>query len=382
MSAQGYCAGYIQLQVHICACFSQWLQQTGVSVGSICYDDTIRYLRYRARHRKPCRGDQPALKHFIDFLRSEGVIPGEKTATHRASSAEICTREYALYLCDAQALAATTIRNYGHFVRDFLRHCFGEGKVTLSRLHATDVVSFVQNRAQHKPLSARLMTSALRSFLRYVRYRGDIVLDLAAAVPSVAHWSMSSIPRAISSGQTRQLLASIDRRTAVGLRNYAILLLLARLGLRSGEIALLELDDIDWSAGQLNVCGKSAQRRELPLPADVGKAIATYLQHGRPRNDSRRVFLRAHAPFTGFHDSSGVGSIVRSVIQRAGVDPPTKGAHQFRHGLATQMLSRGASLGEIGEVLGHRRPKTTTIYAKVDIKALRTLALPWPGGVR
>ena len=139
---------------------------------------------------------------------------------------------------------------------------------------------------------------------------------------------------------------------------------------------------IDWNAGQLSVRGKSGQRTELPLPAEVGKAIAAYLRQGRPDSTSRRVFLRAKAPIRGFRGASGVGSIVRHSLQRAGIDAPTMGAHQFRHGLATEMLRHGASLGEIGELLGHRHPQTTTIYTKVDLKALRTLALPWPGGAR
>jgi len=147
-------------------------------------------------------------------------------------------------------------------------------------------------------------------------------------------------------------------------------------------VASLELDDIDWNAGQLNVHGKTGQRSDLPLPADVGKAIEAYLRHGRPQSSSRRVFLRAKAPIRGFRGASGVGSIVRHRLQRAGIDAPTHGAHQFRHGLATPMLRQGASLDEIGEVLGHHNPQTTTIYTKVDLDALRTLALPWPGGVR
>jgi len=193
---------------------------------------------------------------------------------------------------------------------------------------------------------------------------------------------MPSIPRAIAADQVRQLLASIDRRTAMGRRDYAILLLLARLGLRSGEVVFLELADIDWNAGQIHLRGKGGQRRELPLPAAVGKAIAAYLRRGRPDSSSRRVFLRAKAPIRGFRGASGVGSVVRHSLQRAGVDAPTYGAHQFRHGLATEMLRKGSSLSEIGEVLGHRHPQTTKIYTKVDIKALRTLALPWPGGAK
>ncbi len=160
------------------------------------------------------------------------------------------------------------------------------------------------------------------------------------------------------------------------------MLLLARLGLRAGELTCLELDDINWNAGQLKVRGKRGQRNALPLPSDVGKAIAAYLQHGRPISASRRVFLRAKAPIRGFRNASGVGCIVRHSLQRVGINAPTTGAHQFRHALATEMLRRGASLGEIGELLGHRHPQTTTIYAKADLQALRRLALPWPGGVR
>jgi len=220
------------------------------------------------------------------------------------------------------------------------------------------------------------MTSALRSFLRYARYRGEVVLDLAAAVPVVANWSMPSIPRAISADQVHQVLASIDRCTAMGRRDYAILLLLARLGLRSSEVALLELDDIDWYTGTLNVRGKSGLRNELPLSPEVGKAIAAYLRDGRPLSTSRRVFLRAKASIRGFRGASGVGSIVRHSLKRAGIKAPTYGAHQFRHGLATEMFRKGTSLGEIGDILGHCHPQTTMIYTKVDLEALRTLALP------
>ena len=383
ISAQGYSAQSMKQQVRIAACFSRWLKQTGVSVKDICYDHATQYLRYRARHVQPYRGDRAALRHLIDFMRSEGVIPVEKTATRRVPPAEICAQAYAEYLRDAKALATTTVINYVPFIRDFLHHCFGDGRVNLSRLRAVDVVSFVQFRAPSLHLKrAKLMTTALRSFLRYARYRGDVTLDLADAVPAVANWSMPSIPRAIAPEQIRQLLASIDRQTAIGRRDYAVMLLLARLGLRLREVAFLELDDIDWRAGHLSVRGKGGQRNELPLPHDVGKAIVAYLQHGRSPSTSRRIFLRARAPITGFRGACAVGSIVRHSLQRAGINAPTMGGHQFRHGLATEMLRRGASLGEIGELLRHRDPQTTKIYTKVDIKALRTLAVPWPGGVR
>ena len=193
---------------------------------------------------------------------------------------------------------------------------------------------------------------------------------------------MTTIPRAIAANQVCRLLARIDRRAAPGRRDYAILLLLARLGLRAREVAFLELDDIDWKSGRLLVSGKGGQRTELPLPTDVGEAIVEYLQRERPRSTSRRVFLRCRAPIRGFVTAQAIGSIVQHAIERTGIDAPSKGTHQFRHALATEMLRRGASLSEIGELLGHRSPETTKIYAKVDLIALRTLALPWPGGVR
>jgi len=378
---QGYSRSSIHRRVLLAACLSRWLGLQGIGLRSIASDHAGRYLQYRAQHVRPHRGDAAALRHLTDFLRREGLVPVEETSTRSLSPAEQCAQGYEQYLRETRALANATIINYVPFIRDFLSGRFGNGCVTLSRLRACDVVGFVQRKAPRLHMKrAKLMTSALRSFLQYARYRGDVTLDLAAAVPAVANWSMQSIPRAIAPEQVRQLLASIDRRTAIGRRDYAILLLLARLGLRSGEVAFLELDDIDWSAGLLRVRGKGGQRSELPLPAEVGKAIVAYLRRGRPDSSSRRVFLRAKAPIRGFRGASGVGSIVRHSIQRAGVDAPTSGAHQFRHGLATEMLRQGASLAEIGEVLGHRHPQTTKIYTKLDTEALRTLALPWPGG--
>jgi len=382
-SAQGYALCSIHRQVYLAACFSRWLKQKGVERHCITSEHTRQYFRYRALQVKLVQGDAAALKHLIDFLRDKGVIPVEKVSAPCLTPAEHCARAYEQYLREARGLAKATILNYVPFIRRFLEDRFGNGTITLSDLCARDVVGFVQRQAPHlNGKRAKLMTTAMRSFLKYVRYRGEVVLDLAAAVPIVANWSMPSIPRAISANQVQQLLASIDRRTAMGRRDYAILLLLARLGLRSSEVVFLELDDIDWNAGTLSVHGKGGLRNEFPLSVEVGKAIAAYLQNGRPYTTSRRVFLRAKAPIRGFQGASGVGSLVRHSLIRAGVNAPTYGAHQFRHGLATEMLRQGASLSEIGDVLGHRHPQTTKIYTRVDLEALRTLALPWPGGAR
>lgn len=380
---QGYAKKSIHRKVMLTACFSRWLKQRRVMLRGITSDHIARYLRYRGRRVLLRSDDATALRHLVEFLRNNGMIPAEKKAAPRLTSVEQCAQAYEQYLYKMRALANMTVNNYMPFVRDFLNGRFGIGRVTLSLLRARDVVRYVQRKAhQLHPKRAKLMTTALRSFLQYTHFRGEVTLDLAAAVPVVPNWSMPSIPRAIAPTQVRRLLASINKRTAMGRRNYALLLLLARLGLRLSEVAFLEIDDIDWNVGKLRVHGKSGQRSELPLPEDVGKAIATYLRYGRPQSKSRRLFLRDKAPIIGFRSSSGVGSIIRRCIKRAAIDTPTYGAHQFRHGLATEMLRQGASLAEIGEVLGHRNPQTTTIYTKVDIKALRTLALPWPGGAQ
>ena len=362
-SEQGYARYSVYRRVLLAACFSRWLGRSAVRLRSVSSTYLAQYLRYRARRVQICRGDAAALRQLIDFLRRQGVVGNEATPSRRLTPVDRCTRAFERYLRDERALASATIVNYVPFVRRFLNDRFGNGRVTLSRLCAGDVVGFVQRQAPCLHLKrAKLLTTALRSFLQFARYRGDVKLDLAAAVPPVANWAMTSIPRAIPEDQVSRLLAGIDRSTAIGRRDYAILLLLARLGLRSSEVVFLELDDIDWKAGRVSVRGKSRRRTELPLPTDVGEAIVAYLQHGRPHTTSRRVFLRGKAPVRGFLGQSAIGSLVRHALERAGIDAPTKGAHQFRHALATQMLRHGASLTEIGEILGHRSPETTKIY--------------------
>ena len=384
LSQQRYAQHYIHRQVMLVACFSRWLKKTGVPVDGVTSTHAAQYLRYRYRRRRPSQGDPAALSHFIEFLRREGVICVENLLRGRRTPAEQCVQTYEQYLREERALAEATIVNYVPFISRFLEDRFGPRPVKLSRLRARDVVGFVQREAPRlQPKRAKLLTTALRSFFRYLRYSGENPLDLAAAVPCVASWSMPSIPRGIAPEQVHRLLRGIDRSTAIGRRDYAILLLLARLGLRSGEVAFLELDDIDWQGGCLSVHGKSGRRTQLPLPTDVGAAIVAYLRHGRPPcATSRRVFLRARAPIRGFLSQCAVGTVVRHALLRAGIEAPTTGSHQFRHALATQMLRQGASLAEIGGLLGHRNPETTKIYTKVDLEALRTLAMPWPGGVR
>jgi integrase/recombinase XerD len=380
---EGYASPSRWRQVFLAAGFSHWLGQQAVSVRRISSEHVARYLRSHVGRMQIRRGDAATLRQFIDLLRRQGVVPPEKILPCRLTPVERAADAFALYLRNERALAEAAVVNYLPFVRRFLAHRFGDRPVRLSRLCADDVVRFVQRQAPRLHLKrAKLLTTALRSFLRYARYRGGITCDLAAAVPTVANWSMASIPRAIPAEAVHRLLASINQRTATGRRDYAILLVLARLGLRAGEVVRLELEDIDWNAGSLSVQGKGDQRCALPLPAEVGAAIAAYLRYGRPPSSSRRVFLRAKAPIRGLLGAQAISSLVRHNLIRADIQAPTHGAHQFRHALATEMLGHGASLTEIGEVLRHRNPQTTLLYAKVDLESLRTLALPWPGGAR
>jgi site-specific recombinase XerD len=381
--ALGYARSSLQREIRLAAGFSQWLKQKGIGLPRVDARQASQYLRDRRRQVRPGLGDVAALRHLVEFLRHEGWIAAEPIVARRLTPAERVGRAYKQYLRDVRALAPATITNYVPFIQGFLAAQFGDGPVRLARLTAGDVVRFVQRQAPRLHVKrAKLLTVALRSFFQYARYRGAVARDLAAAVPAVANWSMPSIPRAIGEEPIRQLLASFDRRTPIGRRDYAIVLLLARLGLRANEVSGLELEDIHWQVGQVSVRGKRGHRTVLPLPADVGAAMAAYLRHGRPRSTSRRVFLRSKAPIQGFLGQCAIGSLVRHALQRAGLTAPTTGAHQFRHALATRMLRHGASLTEIGEILRHRSPETTMIYAKVDLAALRTLALSWPGGVR
>ncbi len=382
LSTLGYAETSAHLYTRLAADFSGWLKQKNVAKEDITPEHTRRYLRYRACHQRPRTGDLAALKQLLELLNEKGVT-AHRTIPIDVTPVQRLLDEYELYLRQERVLAPPTRVNYLQFNRRFLMDRFGRGRVRLPLLCAADVVWFVQRQAVHlSPKVAKLVTTALRSFLQYARYRGYITIDLAAAVPAVANWSMASIPRSIAPDHVRRVLARCNRQTAVGRRDYAILLLLARLGLRAGEIARLALEDIDWEAGCLNVRGKGGHRAALPLPAEVGEAIADYLRGGRPASTSRFVFLRAKAPIRGFQGPTAVLSVVRHALAQAGIDTPRKGAHQFRHALACEMLRQGASLPDIGQILRHRSPQTTAIYAKVDLASLRPLALPWPGAVR
>jgi site-specific recombinase XerD len=291
------------------------------------------------------------------------------------------TEGFVSYLLQERALSPATGQNYREFVQDFLRDRFGTRTVNFTSLCAADILRFAQSRATGYSKRARIMPTALRSFFRYLRYKGLIETDLASAVPSVAQWSMSSVPKALSSSQIKLLIASRRGAAALERRDYATFLLLARLGLRAGEVVALTLDDIDWQEGCITVRGKGGSCTKMPLPAEVGEAIADYLLDGRPTSKLRHVFLSAKAPVTHL-TPSGLSTRVKDALNAVGIDAPNRGSHLFRHSLATNMLRSGASLAEIGELLRHRSTQTTEIYAKVDFSSLGQLALPWTGGAQ
>jgi integrase/recombinase XerD len=370
-------------KLQLAADFSRWLNRKSIATNAILYRHVEDYLRCRKRSGIHLQlGDRAAVVGFLNLLRDLGVTK-ERISQPPLTPTQKVLREYDLYLQKERCLAPATRIGYAPFVQQFLASRFGGDRIDLSRLKAPDVLKFVRRSAgQLKNKRALLMTTALRSFLRFARYRGDLTLDLAVCVPPVASWSLSTLPKALPAAQVDQVLVDArERHSAVARRDYAILLLLARLGLRGGEICHLVLEDLDWENSRIAIRGKGGRVTHLPLPADVGKAIAAYLQHDRPRvSDTRRLFLRSRAPLAGFKGQGSVGSVVKHALRRAKIDSPRKGAHQFRHSLASTMLQQGSSLSEIGELLRHRSPDTTAIYAKVDLRSLRSLALPWPRG--
>jgi site-specific recombinase XerD len=381
--AHGYRRKSCRRKLQLAADFTRWLDRKKIVAKQVIVRHVGDYLQSRKRSGVGIHlGERAAVIDFLKLLREQRVTK-ERISLRPVTPSQKLLREYDLYLQTERALSLATRINYLPFVRQFVVSRFGPGRVDLSRLRALDVLKFVRRTAgQLKNKRVLLMTTALRSFLRFARYRGDIKLDLAACVPPVASWSLSNLPKSLPPAQVEQVLANVRQRsTAVGQRDHAILLLLARLGLRGGEVGNLVLEDIDWENSRIAVRGKGDRVARLPMPAEVGKAIAAYLQNGRPRvPGERRLFLRARAPLTGFKGQGSVGSVVKHALERAKIDSPRKGSHQFRHTLASTMLQKGSSLSEIGEVLRHRSPDTTAIYAKVDFLSLRALALPWPGG--
>jgi integrase len=356
----------------------RWLVREGLDVAVLATERVESFFRARREAGYATMRTSRSVAPLVGYLRGVGVLiaPQPRVVT---GPVETLLRAFRGYLLGERGLVEGTVRCYVRVARLFLSERAGPDGLNLGGLVAGDVVGFAAQECEHLGLSAsRAVVSALRSLLRYLRGEGMTVLALDQAVLSVAGWS-PQLPKTVPLGQVRRLVESCDRGTAIGCRDYAIVLLPARLGLRAGEVVALELSDIDWRGGEIVVHGKGNRRDRLPLPTDLGEALAAYLRRGRPASDSRRVFLRHYAPCRGFEAGSGV---IRGVLARAceKANLPYVSPHRLRHSMASDMLRHGGSLAEIGEVLRHRGAAATAVYAKVDLVRLWAPAQPWPAG--
>jgi len=359
---------------------SRWLKREGLGVGELTGDQAEQFAAARRVAGLASWASPPSVTLPLGYLRTLGVAPMPAPVPAKGPLEELL-EDYCRYLSVERGLCAHTVLDaYGPAARLFMAGREGPDGLGLERLSAADVTSFLARECAKRSVpGARDLVCALRSLLRYLHLAGLIEAPLVWAVPSVADLRDRTLPRGLEPGALRKLLASCDRRRLVGRRDFAILLLLSRLGLRAGEVAGLRLDDVDWRRSEFLVRGKGGRHDVLPLPVDVGDAVASYLRR-RPRCECRALFLRVTAPRQGLNRST-IGWVVRAACDRAGL--ARVGAHRLRHTAATGMLRQGASLGEIGQVLRHREQKTTALYAKVDRIALGGLVRPWPspGGV-
>jgi integrase/recombinase XerD len=375
----GYRKPRAAAHLELLADLSNWLKGEGRAPAEL---GTVEFARFLAGRRE--RGHRDLIttvgaKPLIEYLVRLGVVPSPVHVVPEGPGKALLER-YRDYLTNERGLAEKGVDLYEQVAHQFVTSVQVEGSLDWANVSAADVTRFVVASSQGKVgAHAPSLVPALRSFLRFALLEGCISLPLAQAVPSVAGWRMSSLPRGIGHDEATGLLDSCDRDKAGGRRDYAILTLLIRLGLRAGEVAAMGLDDLDWRAGEFTVHGKGRRDERLPLPHDVGEVIAEYLRHGRPSSTSRTVFLRLYAPYRGLSVPAVIWTVYNA-CDRTGL--PRIGAHRLRHTAASDMLRAGASLAEIGAVLRHRSPQTTAIYAKVDHRALGPLARPWPGGVQ
>lgn len=354
----------------------RWMEQEGIGVGQLDSAAVRRFVgtQVRVRGRLPL----PSVRPLLEYLQTMGVAPAESAGPGKPGPEDELLDGYCEWLVLERRLAPSTIRGREQIARRFLTGCTMTPGGTELSITAADVTAFLARESGRlSPGSMGAVSSRLRSLLRYLATRGLADPGLAEAVPRIASWREATVPRFPAPAAVDALLGSCDRSTVVGARDYAVLMLLARLGLRAIEVARLELSDLDWRAGEIELDGKAHHRGRLPLPVDVGEALVAYL---RVRDRAhQRLFLNIKAPLRPL-EPTGVRSLVRHAYQRAALEPV--GAHQLRHALASDLLRAGASLVAIGQVLRHQDLQSTAIYAKVDLERLRLVASPWPGAAR
>jgi integrase/recombinase XerD len=375
---QGYTGNGASQHICLVAHLSRWMASKGLEVAALTPRLTEKYFESRrVAGYTNCRSAR-ALQPLLNYLRSLGILPPPEIVG--LSPADALLEDYRRYLIRERGLTAGTARVYVNEVRAFVVGHIRADRGELADLRAGDVTDFMLRclRAE-RSRPRKLQATALRSLLRWLHVEGLIPATLLGSVLSVAGWRLSTLPRALEPHQLERLLASCDRRSVTGRRDFAIMLLLSRLGLRRGEVARLTLDDIDWRVGEMVLRGKGNRDERLPIPIDVGEAINDYLHRSRPcSSEGRNVFVRVKAPPRGLTPGA-ITMVVFEASKRAGLDKLY--AHRLRHTAATAMLRAGTPLTEVGQVLRHRQASTTAIYAKVDRDALRVLARPWPGVV-
>lgn len=371
---QGYAVRSIETHLLLMARLSRWLEQHLLIPGELDADRLEHFMAWN--HATTCQFPKSTdgLQPLVGFLRCAGVVPVPPPPV--LSGDEALLEHFGTYLRTERGLAAGTIYNHVHAGRILLRALHQTGTADLGLLTAVDVNTFVTSECQKRTVaSAKNLVTGWRALLRFLHVEGITPSSLVGAVPTVSGWSGGGLPRGVDAASVRTLLDSCDRRTAKGRRDFALLSILSRLGLRAGEVAGLDLDDVDWATGEILVRGKANRLERLPLPVDVGQAVAGYLKRGRPDSGQRALFLQTVAPHRRLR-SGAINVLVKAACARAGLAPIA--VHRLRHTLGSELLRHGAGLAEIGQLLRHRSAATTARYAKVDTESLRELARPWP----
>jgi site-specific recombinase XerD len=370
--SRGYTYFSARNQLRVMSHLSRWLDGLGLEPSDMTSSRLDEFLVARRKAGYTCWVSRKGLRPLLEHLEDAGVVAEVPEQSYHTAQ-DTLLAEYGHYLLVDRGLMAGVVRWYQAVASRFLG-C--PRRLEVARIEARDVVSFIlhEQRSLSRTEIAQ-SASALRCLLRFLHLRGELPHVLTGSVPSIAGWRGQSLPKHLPPKTVRKLSRGCDRRTHIGRRDFAVLLLLSRMGLRRGEVSALDLDDIDWENGELLVTGKGRRQARFPLPWEVGEAVASYVRRSRPRRASRAVFLGAKAPYCRLAPSA-VTSIVYRACDAAGL--PRVGAHRLRHTAATVMLRRGVPLQAVGEVLRHRHVDTTTIYAKVDRRSLRELARPWP----
>ena len=353
----------------------RWMSGEGLVPAKLDEDAMAAFLATRqAAGRRGGLGPR-AMMPLLSYLREAGITPAAKPPRTPLGA---LLGEYRMWLARERGLAAATVLRYESTARRFLQQqAMAGGVLKPAGLTGADVNAFLLRECGRVSAgSAKGRVAELRAVLRFLYLQGLTPLRLGTAVPPVGGWRLAGLPSDMTAADVQLLLDSCDRSTDVGVRDFAVMTLVARLGLRSIEVARLELRDVDWRAGELAVRGKARRQDRLPLPADVGEALAAYLTRGRAPAGARRLFLTCRAP-RGPIRADLVGDVVERACRRAGL--PRVGPHRLRHALAAELLRRGAGLVAISQVLRHQDLATTALYAKVDLTTLRQVAQPWPG---